>query len=112
MTGAELVTRTGIESASFQPFTAPDAAVRGQEPSATQLDATAVERGTGSDASSRAAPVTSAIPAFLETIGRLAAEATARGEIDRAMELLAQAARVAAAAGPTSNPTTTKEDDR
>jgi hypothetical protein len=107
-----MVTRTGIESASFRPFTAPDATVRDQEPSATQLDATAVERGTGPDAPSRAAPVTSAIPAFLETIGRLAAEATARGEIDRAMELLAQAARVAAAAGPTSNPTTTKEDDR
>lgn len=107
-----MVTRTGIESASFQPFTSPDAAVRDHEPSATQLDATSVERGTGADAPARAAPVTSAIPAFLETIGRLAAEATARGEIDRAMELLAQAARVAAASGANNDPKTTKEEDR
>ncbi|MGB8932234.1 MAG: hypothetical protein WCC48_13405 [Anaeromyxobacteraceae bacterium] len=106
------MTRTGIESASFQPITAPDAAVREPGPSATLLDATAVDHGSRSDAAARATPVTSAIPAFLETIGRLAAEATARGEIDRAMELLAQAARVAAATGTTSNPKTTKEDDR
>jgi hypothetical protein len=111
MTGAEMVTRTGIESASFQPFTSPDAAVRYHEPSATRLDATAVERGTGPDATSRAAPVTSAIPAFLETIGRLAAEATARGEVDRALELLAQAGRIAAAAGA-STPKSSKENDR
>jgi len=107
-----MVTRTGIESASFQPFTAPDAAVRDQKPRATQLDATASEHASLPDAAARNPAVTSAIPAFLETIGRLAAEATARGEIDRAMELLAQAARVAAAAGANADPKTTKEDDR
>jgi hypothetical protein len=93
-----MVTRTGIESASFQAFTAPDAAARDHQPSGTQLDATGSAPATPIDAAPRAAAVTSAIPAFLETIGRLAAEAAARGELDRAMELLEQATRVAAGA--------------
>ena len=60
-----MVTRTGMESASFQPFTAPGAAVRDKEPSASKLDATASEHASRPDAAARATAVTSAIPAFL-----------------------------------------------
>jgi hypothetical protein len=46
------------------------------------------------DGSEDAGSVTAAQARYLEAVGRLAAELTARGEVEAARELLAQAARV------------------
>jgi hypothetical protein len=94
MTGAVLVTRTGIECPSFQGFSGPDEAPR--------------DAGQGStgphDASGRVPTqldvkrLPSAVPSFMEACAKLAGEAAARGDFDRARALIVKAGQAAALA--------------
>jgi hypothetical protein len=92
-----MVTRTGLEAASFQAIRAPDDAHRSPERGSTEpLDAPP-RAATAPDVPARAGGVT-ALAAYVEAVGRLAAEAIARGDVALAQELLEQARRVAAVA--------------
>lgn len=92
-----MVTRTGIEAASFQKVTARDeASCSPERGSMRPLDAPP-RASTAPDAAAAASGVT-ALGAYLEAVGRLAAEVIARGDIALAQELLEQARRVAAVA--------------
>jgi hypothetical protein len=91
--GGELVTPTGIESATFQAFTEPDAAPRGPGQGGTELDRPHAAPPTGLDVV-RPAEVVTPLGAYLEAVARLAAEATARGDLEAARALLEAAERV------------------
>lgn len=89
-----MVTPTGIESGRFQGFTGPDAAPCAPGQGGTELDAAAGQDSTSPDAAPRAEVVT-ARSAYLLAVARLAAEATARGDVEAALALLRTAEVVA-----------------
>jgi hypothetical protein len=89
-----MVTPTGIESGRFQGFTGLDGAPGSPAQGGTQRDAAAPQGSTSPDAAPRAEVVT-ARGAYLEAVARLAAEATARGDIEAARALLRAAEAVA-----------------
>jgi hypothetical protein len=91
-----MVTRTGLEAAFFQAVTALDEALRSPERGFTEpADATSPAL-TAPDAPARRG-VATALAAYLEAVGRLAAEMVARGDGPLAHELLTQAAQIASA---------------
>lgn len=94
-----MVTRTGLESApghvatgTYETWPGDISGGFGPRSGAPICpDAAADASRCGPDAS-----LPSPVPSFLEACGRLAAEAAARGDFDRARELIEKAARVAA----------------
>jgi hypothetical protein len=96
-----MVTRTGLESSFFQAVMRSDEASRDPERRSTVLDEPTRSSATGTVEDTRPRSVT-AVPAYVEAAGRIAAEALARGDAALAQEILAQAGRVAAALGRTS----------
>ena len=88
-----MVTPTGIESASFQAFTGRDVAAGGSGQGGTGPDRPLAEPPTALDAARPAAVVTP-LGAYLEAVAKLAAEATARGDLEDARALLEAAGKV------------------
>jgi hypothetical protein len=88
-----MVTPTGIESATFQAFTGRDVAAGGPGQGGTGLDRPHAARPTALDAA-RPAEVVTPLGAYLEAVARLAAEATARGDLEEARALLEAAGEV------------------
>jgi hypothetical protein len=99
-----MVTRTGLESASFQASTALDEAARGsmRPPDASPRGSTCL------DAAARDRGVTT-LAAYLEAAGRLAAELVVRGDVALAQEVLALAGR--ATATPVAQRTMSPSDE-
>ena len=88
-----MVTPTGIESATFRAFTGRDAAAGCSGQGGTDPDRPPEEPPTALDAA-RPADVVTPLGAYLEAVARLAAEATARGDLEEARALLEAARKV------------------
>ncbi len=98
-----MVTRTGLEAASFRALMMPDEVGRSRERSSTEPAGAASQAANGPNAPARGAGIT-ALAAYLEAVGRLAGEAATRGNIALARDLLAEAGRVAAAISADDSP--------
>jgi hypothetical protein len=88
-----MVTPTGIESATIRAFTGRDTAAGDSGQGGTELDRPLAEPPTGLDVAPPAVMVTP-LGAYLDAVARLAAEATARGELEAARALLEAAGKV------------------
>ena len=88
--------RTGLEGASFQVLTVSGEALSSPAQGSTQPAEAPQPTVTAPDADARRARVTG-LAAYLESVGRLAAQAVNYGDVALGQELLAQAARVAVA---------------
>jgi hypothetical protein len=88
-----MVTPTGVESASFHAFTERDTAPRCSGQGGTGLDRPLAAPPTALDAA-RPAELVTPFGSYIEAVARLAAEATARGDLEAARALLEAAGKV------------------